>query len=81
VWNPDKTGSNRHNNTSTNNTSNSSDSSDSDSDNDDDSDMNDTDVEATVGDMNITVRVEFPTESFSNRHQRALNGIEVIDLD
>jgi hypothetical protein len=85
IWNPDKTVSNRHNSTSTADSSHSSDS-DSDSEPDEDTD----DVEATVGDMNITVNVQFPTENFSSRQQRTLHsisddsiteGIEVIDLD
>jgi hypothetical protein len=84
MWNPDKTGSNRHSSTSTVGTSHSS---DSDCESDEDTD----DVEAaTVGDMNITVNVQFPTENFSSRQQRTLHSIsddsitdtfEVIDLD
>jgi hypothetical protein len=84
VWNPDKTGSNRYSSTSTANTTSHS----SDNENDSESDEDTDDVEATVGDMNITVSVQFPTENFSSRHQRSLHisddsftDIEVIDLD
>jgi hypothetical protein len=86
IWNPDKTGSNRHSSTNTANTT----SHNIDNENDSESDE-DTDAEtATVGDMNIKVNVQFPTENFSSRQQRSLHSIsddsftdtiEVIDLD